>query len=678
MKKVDFHIHTLSTISDVDFNFDIDVLDSYIRTRGIHSIAITNHNTFDLKQYKTIVSKLSHITVFPGIEINIGENCGHILVISSTNCVEDFHLQCFYVQQKIKTQYDYLSLQDFKNIFGDLHRYLIIPHYDKKPHVDKKILSDLHEVIDCGEVNSVKKFIYCQKNDDDLTPVLFSDFRAHDGNVDFPMRQTYLNIDEITLNSIKLCLKDKSKVRLTEAESNNMFFALPDLKLSTGLNVIIGGRSSGKTFTLDQIYKTYKNTKYIRQFSLLEKDPNKAEEEFTRKLNIQQSTIEKEYLSEFIDVIDGVKDISLKDDERKIERYISSLLKHASEIERFDMFSRCSLYSESNFQINELSNLKELIDAIDVLIDSTQYQLIIEKHISRDVLISLREDLIKTGINEYELVLKKQWVNDLVSLIKSNLQSNTAATRIESINFYEIQMNKVKIEKFNIIINRLKVPRRIFTQELQGFTLVANTKIYNGAQELKNKSGKQVAFSDAFKVYNNPYLYLQGLKDISIDETTYYRYFIDIEFKILNLYGFPVSGGERAEFNLLQEINDAFHYDLLLVDEPESSFDNLFLKDRVNNLLKLISKELPIVVVTHSSTVGASIQPDFVIFTVREITQTGVRYKRYSGIPSNKYLVSSEGDTIRNIDVTMDCLEAGERAYRERGENYEILKNFEW
>ena len=677
MKKIDLHIHTLSTISDADFCFDIDILDSYVRTRKIDVIAITNHNLFNLEQYKTISSRLAYITVLPGIEINIGENCGHILVISSSANIQDFSQRCLEVQQKITQQHDYLSLDDFKQIFADLHRYLIIPHYEKKPSVDKRILRDLHDVIYCGEVSSVKKFIYCQKDNDDLTPVLFSDFRACRGNVSFPFQQTFLDIDEISINSIKLCLKDKSKVSLTESEGHSMFFALPDLKLSTGLNVIIGGRSSGKTYTLDQIYETYENIKYIKQFSLLERDPNKAEEEFTSKLNIQQSSIAKDYLSEFSDVVEDVKDISLTDNERKIEKYISSLLKHASECERSDAFSQCSLYAESEFQINDLNKLKDLIQAMEELLDSTQYKSIIEKHISRDILISLYEDLIRTHIYENELVLKKRWINELVSLIQSNLQSNTAATRIEDIDFYEIQINRAKIKKFEKIVNNLRMPRNIYRKELQGFILVAKTNTFNGAQELKNKCGKQVAFSDAFKSYNNPYEYLQKLKDINIEETTYYKYFMDVEFKILNQYGYPVSGGERAEFNLLQEINDALQYDLLLVDEPESSFDNLFLKERVNALLKSISQELPIVVVTHSSTVGASIKPDFMIYTKREITKLGIKYKRYSGVPSNRYLMSNDGETMLNIEATLDSLEAGEKAYKDRSEKYETLRSFE-
>jgi ABC-type phosphate transport system ATPase subunit len=44
----------------------------------------------------------------------------------------------------------------------------------------------------------------------------------------------------------------------------------------------------------------------------------------------------------------------------------------------------------------------------------------------------------------------------------------------------------------------------------------------------------------------------------------------------LNRDGFEVSGGERSEFRLLQEIMVAQNYDVLLIDEPESSFDNFF------------------------------------------------------------------------------------------------------
>lgn len=57
------------------------------------------------------------------------------------------------------------------------------------------------------------------------------------------------------------------------------------------------------------------------------------------------------------------------------------------------------------------------------------------------------------------------------------------------------------------------------------------------------------------------------------------------------------------------------NYDMLLIDEPESSFDNIFLKDDVNTLLKDLAEEMPVVVVTHNNTIGGSIHPNYVIYT---------------------------------------------------------------
>ena len=92
MKKFDLHIHTVSTQSDAPFTFSMEKLKQYVVERQIDAIAITNHNIFDLAQYKAIVSELSNIVVFPGIEINIGHNAGHLIAIARPDDADDFTL----------------------------------------------------------------------------------------------------------------------------------------------------------------------------------------------------------------------------------------------------------------------------------------------------------------------------------------------------------------------------------------------------------------------------------------------------------------------------------------------------------------------------------------------------------------------------------------------------------
>lgn len=492
----------------------------------------------------------------------------------------------------------------------------------------------------------------------------------------FPIRQTFFDLDDINLDAIKLCLRDKSKVSLTKREGHKKFVALPNLELSTKLNVIIGGRSSGKSHTLDEIYKRFENVKYIRQFSLLEMDEKKAAQDFTNKLNIKRGSIAKKYFSEFSIVVDDVKDIFLENDMIELEKYLSSLIEHASQTERADIFSKCLLYSESEFQTNNLSNIKNLIKAVEMLLDTTEYRSIVDKYIDRGILTKLHYELIKKFIYEKQVVLKKRWINDVILSIKNSLESNTAAPRIDDVDFYKIQSNQMKINKFKQVVYLLKKPKKIHSKDLEKFKIEVRTKLFNCSSDLGKHSGKKLSFSNAFKSYDDPYMYLKKLRDIeALDETTYYQYFMNVEFKILNQYGYEVSGGERAEFNLLKEINDAYQYDLLLIDEPESSFDNLFLKDSVNSLLKVIAQELPVIIVTHNNTVGVSIKPDYIVYTKRDTSNSTVNYKIYSGYPSDKYIVSTSGDKIKNIDATLNCLEAGENAYDERRYNYEILKD---
>ena len=74
---------------------------------------------------------------------------------------------------------------------------------------------------------------------------------------------------------------------LSKEEGNDFFQATDDgVILSTGLNIIIGERSSGKTYTLDKICKNFENVKYLKQFSLLQNDEEKFKELVTtRKLS---------------------------------------------------------------------------------------------------------------------------------------------------------------------------------------------------------------------------------------------------------------------------------------------------------------------------------------------------------------------------------------------------------
>jgi ABC-type dipeptide/oligopeptide/nickel transport system ATPase component len=674
MKKFDLHIHTQQTISDAYFEFSIDSLKEYVEKCKLDCIAITNHNLFNYEQFKQIIQELD-IIVLPGIEINL-EN-GHILLIANNTELLDFAAKCEMVRELIKEKTDSITVEKLKEIYGDLNKYLLIPHYDKKPSCSKKVLHGLSPYIVAGEINSVKKFLYCQRDNTSLTPVYFSDIRINKSMSTFSPRQTYLDIDEISIESIKLCFSDKNKVQLSSDEGHEVFQILDNgLKVSTGLTVVLGERSSGKSYTLDKVSKNYENVKYIKQFSLLEKNEKKDKEKFNNLLAKRQSSITEEYLKEFKSVVEDVVDIDLVNNERCIENYVDSLLKKASEIQRDDTFSKAVLFDEIEYDENNLDNLKKVISAAQTLVDNLEYKEIINKYLSEENLYKLLMDLMKQYGMKNEENLKRRYVNEIIQNIKSKLRLRTAATVIPDVDFNKIIIEREKVNKFTKIASLIKEECKIEEKEVYGFKVVASASKFNGASELKSLSGKQYAFSKAYSKYDKGYDYLQELKEIEvIPSSDYYKYFTNVNFRVLNKYGFDVSGGERSEFNLLNEINNAMQYDMLLLDEPESSFDNLFLKNSVNETIKNLSKNIPVIIVTHNSTVGASIKPDYMVFTKKNIEDSKVSYELYSGYPSNKTLLSLNGKSLSNHNILLDCLEAGESAYEERGRNYEMLEN---
>ena len=679
MRKLDLHIHTLQTISDHPFSFSLEKLREYVETLSIDGIAITNHNIFDLNQYKNIQDKLSDIcNVLPGIEINVGERSfGHLICITEQDDIEDFATRCQAIKEKIVTSTDCITVDELRQFFPDFSKYLWIPHYDKKPILDADIITAMGDCVLCGEVGSVKKFIYCQKDTASLVPVYFSDMRPDDYIDSFPSRQTYFDIDDVTVSAIKKSLIDRRHVSLTEEEGNRLFYALPDLPVSTGLTVVIGERSSGKTFTLDQIANQYDCVKYIKQFDLIEANPKQAAKEFTDQIAAKRSGFAEEYFAPFKEAVDTVKDISLDGDERNLEQYLSSLIRFAKESDRADMFAKCALYRESKFPTRSFNGITKLIESVMNLLDAREYREIIERHVTRESLIVLLESLITQYRKEKRRSLEETWTNDLVTKIKRSLSTHTSATTVPDFDLYECQMNRVKVQKFNDLVGIIKQPTVINKKSVGGFAIQTSKRPYNGASELKNFSGrKNVAFSKIIDEYEqNPYQFLLGLMDMEeIPETDYYKYFIYVDYQILNEYGFEISGGERAEFKLLQEIDDAYHYDMLLIDEPESSFDNLFLRDRVNKIIRELSDYMPVILVTHNNTVGASIRPDYLIYTKRIIGEE-VTYDRYYGLPSSKELTSFSGDKIKNIQAILDCLEAGEATYNERRRDYDLLKD---
>ena len=674
MKKIDFHIHTVATISDAHFDFSMEKLKQYVDSARLDAIAVTNHNKFDADQFKMIESNLS-IPVFPGIEVNL--EYSHVLIITEPTKFDVLESAARNIEERICESSDNISVEELLEIFGDLNDYLVIPHYDKKPAIHSETQSKISVYISAGEVDSPKKFIRCVKDETRLVPVLFSDTRISDKLVKMPTRASFIDCGDFNFSAIKACLQSRDKVSLSERDGNSLFQVLDNgLKISTGLNILLGDRSTGKTVTLNNISQEQDNVKYLEQFSLVQKDEAADEKEFKSEIELRRSRFTDDYLSGFKSILDEIIGVDLAANERTADKYVDSLLRSAEEADRMDAYSKASLFSETTFKVGDDESLKAIINSVRQLIENIDYRELIQKHLDQTALRALACELIETLWESTIEKNKRLIVNGMVKDIKRSLGMRSSAVQVEDIDLYQIAIEAKKVARFEEIVHALRAEKVIFMDDMQGFKVVARKRPYVGAGELKSTSKRQIGFMSAWKVYAKPYQFLQGLQEIEgLPESDLYKYFVKISYEILNKDDVPVSGGERSEFRLLQEISDAQNYDILLIDEPESSFDNMFLRSDVNTLIKEISRSMPVVVVTHNSTVGASIDPDYILYTWKESVGGNVNYKIYSGHPTDKNLCCVDGSIIPSHSILMNSLEAGKEAYYLRRKGYEAIEN---
>ena len=218
-----------------------------------------------------------------------------------------------------------------------------------------------------------------------------------------------------------------------------------------------------------------------------------------------------------IDAVDTVKSISLNDDDHDLGQYISTLVRYATESDRADMFAKCALYRETKFPVRNFDGIEKLIESVENLLDAREYRDIIDRHVTRDALLALREDLLKRRQQEKRRLLEEAWVNDVVGEIQKSLRSRTSAVTVSDCDFYEFQMNRMKVKKFNELVNIIKEEAVINKKTVGGFTIQTQKRRYNSASELKSASGKKsVSFSQYMNEYtDDPYRYLLGLMEMT-------------------------------------------------------------------------------------------------------------------------------------------------------------------
>ena len=296
---LDFHIHTSSNFEQPNEDYDLSTLKSGIEKIADGSpylISITDHNFVNKKVYLEAAEEIENILL--GVELHVRnyEECKpyhcHIIfnvddiaetVIDDVNAI----LDRLYPKKTVSNDDDIPSLEDIVQSF-DSYEFLLLPHggqnhstFDKSIPEGVEFDRTLERSIYYNHFDGftargtkglaktqlyferlgIKEFVNLVTATDNYTPATYPNCKAGRSASDFV--PTWM-LASPTFNGLRLSLSESLRLVYGEkpdswteyiqsvtlnAENINI-----NVQLTPGLNVVIGGSSSGKSLFVDAVY----------------------------------------------------------------------------------------------------------------------------------------------------------------------------------------------------------------------------------------------------------------------------------------------------------------------------------------------------------------------------------------------------------------------------------------
>lgn len=658
MKRFDLHIHTLPSPIEADFTFSMDSLVDHVEGNKLDIIAVTNHNYFDKNNYVYVRDTLPNVLVLPGIEISVEKY--HVLVVANPELVDSFEDLCKEVSQPDENGIG-MSNERFNELFGD-GLFIVIPHYKKKPAITSSDLEKLKGCVTALEVTSDKKWE--RESKDQATPiVMFSDFRCEENGFRSRGKYTYISLNNTSFEALRLALNSKSKLSITERE-DHMELA-PGLYASMGLNVVVGGRSSGKSFFLDKLYESCDSDDvvYVKQFEIVQ---NAGKDIWEKHLSDEEIEIKTAYYEPMSTIASAFSKLPSKEKSAKeLKDYVVNLMEYAETSARDDEYSKCPIYSEGKLTAESCQREKKVCEALIVLLEKNPLSAEIDTMIGREALVAL----FRIALERYKAKLLRntcvKQANEIAKKVKGRLTLKSSRPACPESPLVEIARRQAYVLRLVKLRKETKRESQVDTKSIGKFKRVTKRIQYKDATSLKKAIGATSSLSGIYQLDDETFvekiLSAEGSPDLT-------KAFFDMKVLLLNERDEEVSGGQKAEYLFFKALDKAASHDLILIDEPESSFDNPFLNELIASELKRISEKATVFIATHNNVLGVSIRPDGIVYTSFEKGE----HRVYTGDIADDKLVTVARETVKRSDVLLRLMEAGNEAYENRRPYYGI------
>jgi len=522
----DLHIHTCKCpkssgkFHEMDSNQYVDgLVECFKNYKDLKMISFTDHNYMSSEIYNLFNEKKTNITLIPGIEVDV--------IIDSMQkksyfkqIIVYFDTKSFKIDAHSEKINDYLKnntpvkIYDFLNFLITKIRvpFLLSPHFMKqgKRAIDynwdteeakKNIDKYIDQMFCFWETSSIKNIQYAIQflkdfnREDRVSIISFSDshdFATLKNYLDNP-NQYFLSLP--SFNGMRMvgsdCRRISNKKELILDKDKGKYFGEIDvgsqkIKLSNKLNVVIGGRGSGKSILLDGIFickpenKEKVNRKrlpYVLNRNIKVFDMNSKA---IASKNFEFDYYNQGYINKlFDDNNDIVDSIYFEKEFNALEDFNTEVIK--GEIisdfdfdKKEDVTQECNICSLSQNIVKIVSPRQEVkirkvkcIKKLDItsifegITKSLNRPAVTPKELKYNVnIINCKNELIKIVMSEVskynkDIIEKSEFHNNVVNFYKEKLNEKDDIRRLksETIGLFESKFEKLS----NPYINRVKV-----------------------------------------------------------------------------------------------------------------------------------------------------------------------------------------------------------------------------
>lgn len=286
--RVDLHCHTKSTKKgDGDGrNVTKDLFVQKVSDADVKIVAITNHNTFDIKQYNEFKEAVAGFCqVWPGVEIDIQGKSGkyHLIVVANPDNVELFSVKVNDLFKDKNIETCQINIADVYNSLNACD-VIYITHYCKSPSISDEEFQSLVELVGdesrvFGEPQNNKSLgVFANHN---YNVIIGSDVKNWNEYECSTFAELKLPVESFQ----QFCLLSKKDATVVETLLNKKqsfeLIAKPHssvrlkIKIYKDVNVIFGQKGTGKSEIVKSLYDSLvKKGVNCSQYTASEKETN--------------------------------------------------------------------------------------------------------------------------------------------------------------------------------------------------------------------------------------------------------------------------------------------------------------------------------------------------------------------------------------------------------------------